>query len=125
MFDVADITADLIAQAELAELLHDMDSAEQWYRKAVELGDVSGMVHLGRLRDEAGDAAGAIHWWLWAAERRATIAMFCLGSILLEIGLSDEAMHWLQRGAEAGDLVCERKLGDLNSPICQKPAEIS
>jgi TPR repeat protein len=80
----------------------DLQSAEQWSRKAAESGDAVAMANLGYRLARRGAYAEAETWGLKAAALGIPGAMHNLGLLYEERGEVAAALTWYRRGAERG-----------------------
>ncbi|WP_405685367.1 sel1 repeat family protein [Streptomyces sp. NBC_01387] len=94
--------ADLFVAAE------DMDSAEEWLRKAAEAGHVKAAGRLGRILVDRGEFREAEPFLEVAAETGDSDAAGLLGQLL-----QDRAMRWLRSAAEQGNGEAAHDLGDM------------
>ena len=109
------------AKTEFTGVPKDDSQAVNWYRKAADAGNASGMGELGTMY-QAGhgveeDAWQAMRWYRKAAEAGDTVAMRNLGE-LYERGIGIEldyrqALSWYMKAAEAGDAMSMVDLGRM------------
>jgi TPR repeat protein len=98
-------------------LLHEagnLEEAEDWYRKAADLGDSDAAFNLGNLLHEAGNLEEAEDWYRKAADLGDSDAAFNLGNLLHEAGNLEEAEDWYRKAADLGDSDAFRALGQID-----------
>ena len=113
-------TNDLVARGRAAKERGRLAVAADYFRRAAERGDVSGMIGLGRVLQAPGeiqDQVQAATWYRRAAELGDSTAMTELGLALAKgRGVAPDqvqAATWLGRAAEAGDARAMRCYGDM------------
>lgn len=115
-------TGAMVRLGALLEEAGEVHEATQWYRRAAESGDASGMYNFGRLLEHT-DRGEAERWWLRAAELGSAPAMAGLAWIYQNSSRGESELWWeraamadyepaiLSRAADA------RRMGDRRSEI--------
>ena len=91
----------------------DRDKARDYFKKAADGDDETGMYNYGCMLRDDGDLVGAKNAFLKAAGKGYTPAVFNLGKLAEQSGEYEAAAGYYRMGADKGDAACRRALAAI------------
>jgi uncharacterized protein len=92
---------------------NELENAENWLKKAIDLGTVSAAVVLGHVLEESKRVPEAQSWYELAISNDDPHAMYHMGIICRNKGMDKEAEDWFRKAIERKEFNASSGLGEL------------